>query len=155
MSEQKINFTKENQDRLNQLAGDALFKGTIFKGGSVGNTETNIYDLVHNCQINTLSRYHSNLKKEIAAIDDLDEWSLTDHQKRKKANLEKQKELINLLIGYKRFREQEAATRKEYLEKRAKYNELKENTKTPEDRLKELEADLATYGNMDAEPVAE
>src|SRR5687768_15951245 len=128
--EQKINFTKENQDRLNQLAGDALFKGTTFKG-SVG-SEINIYDLIHNCQINTLSRYHGSLKKEISEIDNLDEWSLTDHQKRKKANLEKQKELINLLIGHKRFKEQEAASRKEYLSLKSQYAELKENTKTPE-----------------------
>jgi hypothetical protein len=155
MSETKINFTKEHQDKLSQLAGEALIKGTVFKGGSVGNSEITIYDLFHNCTVQTLSRYQANLKKEVREIDDLDEFLLTAHQRQKKAKLEKQRELITLIIGYKRFQEQQATDRKEYLALKSQYDQLKENSKTPEDRLKELEAKMAGFGNIEAEPVAD
>jgi hypothetical protein len=155
MSETRINFTKEHQDRLSQLAGEALIKGTIFKGGSVGNAEVTVYDLFHNCTVQTLSRYQANLKKEVREIDDLDEFLLTPHQKQKKSKLEKQRELMTLIIGYKRFQEQTVADRKEYLAIKSQYDQLKENSKTPEDRLKELEAKMAGFSNMEAEPVAD
>lgn len=138
---QKINFTKENKTRLAEMAGDALMRGTRFKG-NLG-TEMTIFDLIHNCQINTLSRYYASIKKEIVAIEDLDEWSMTDHQKRKKADLEKQKELINLLIGFKRYTEEQEANKDKVKALKEQYETLKKSTMTPEAQLAELEKELA------------
>lgn len=137
----KINFTAEHNARLGVLAAEALIKGTTFKG-NLG-SELNIYDLFHNCTVNTLTRYHGNLKKEIADIEALDEWSLTEHQQRKAANLKKNQELVNLLIGYKRSQEEKEANKSKLAEVKAQYAKLKEDTKTPEDKMKELEATMA------------
>ena len=136
----KINFTKEHQERLGVLASDALTKGEKFKG-NLG-SEMTIYDLIHNCNVNTLSRYHSNIKKEVADIELLDEWSLTEYQQKKAANLKKTQELINLLIGYKRNQAEIEANREKLSKLKSTYSELKESTKTPEDKLKEVEAQI-------------
>lgn len=138
----KINFTKEHQDRLNVLASDALVKGTKFKG-NLG-SEMTIYDLFHNCTVTTLSRYHTTIKKEVGDIEALDEWSLTPYQQQKAANLKKNQELINLLIGYKRNLEQKEAAATKLASMKDEYAKLKESTKTPEDKLKELEQAMAT-----------
>lgn len=151
MSQTKINFTKENKESLFNLAGEALVKGTKFKGSM--NTELTIYDLFHNCNINTLERYYGNLEKEVEAISKVGRWNLTSYQQRKKLALENQKELIDLLIGYKKFVAEQEASRKEYRDMKAQYDQLKENTKTPEERLKEMEAKLAGFGDeAKAEP---
>lgn len=137
----KINFTKEHLEKLNTLASEALMKGTKFKG-NLG-SEMSIYDLVHNCTVTTLSIYHSSIKKEVAEIENLDEWSLTEDQQRKASRLKKNQELINLLIGYKRSQEEIAANKEKLAELKEVYNKLKEDTKTPEDRMKEIEAQMA------------
>jgi len=154
MSETKINFTKEHQTRLNELAGEALVKGTTFRGSSTGN-EMTIYDLFHNCSINTLARMFGNLKKEVAAIDDLDEWSLTPYQKGKQSRLNSQKELISLIIGFKRFSEQQKADRENYKALKAQYDQLVEEKKTPEERLAEMKAKLDAFGQMEPEVIAD
>lgn len=137
----KINFTKEHNARLGELAAEALFKGTKFKG-NLG-TESTIHDLIHNTQINTLTRYHANIKKEVAEIEAMDEWSLSDYQQTKAKNLKKNQELIFLLIGYKRYQEEIAANKAKLAELKSTYAQLKEDTKTPEDRMKEIEAQMA------------
>lgn len=141
----KINFTKEHNDKLQSLAGEALMNGTKFKG-NLG-SEMNIHDLIHNCTVNTLSRYHSNIKKEVTEIENLDdEWSLTDYQQRKAAELKKTQELINLLIGYKRYQAESEAEKAKLAELKATYKELKESTTSPEVRLKEMEDQIAALG---------
>lgn len=140
----KINFTLEHTARLKELAGEALLAGTLFKG-NIG-TEQTIYDLFHTCNVNTLTRYHGNIKKEVAEIEALDEWSLTDYQQKKAVRLKKNQELINLLIGYKRNQEQLATDREKVKALRAQYQTLKEATTTPEEKLKAIEAELAAYG---------
>lgn len=140
----KINFTAEHQARLQQLAGEALFAGTTFKG-SLG-SEMSIFDLIHNTNVQTLTRYHGNIRKEISEIENLDEWSLSEYQQKKASRLKKNAELINLLIGYQRKQAEVAAEKQAYAELKKKYNELKEQTTTPEDRLKAVEAELAGYG---------
>ena len=66
------------------------------------------------------------------------EKNFFNHSKRIKDT----KELVNLIIGWKRYNLEldENARKKEELSK--KLTELKESTKTPEDRIKELEAQL-------------
>jgi hypothetical protein len=136
-----INFTKEHRDKLMALAGEALISGATFKGST--GTTNNIYDLFHNVNIGTLSRIHGNIKNEIASIENLDEWSLTDYQQRKADGLKKMQELINLLIGFKRKTEEDANTKATVKELKAQLDTLKKETMTPEARIKELEDKIA------------
>lgn len=134
----KINFLKEHMQRLIDLADAALFDRTTVttKLGQV----LNIYELLHTTSINQLNEIKVGLIKKIEKMEQGDEWVDPDNSKLQA--LKDTKELVNLIIGWKRYNLElsENARKKEELTE--KLNELKESTKTPEDRIKELEAQL-------------
>ena len=134
----KINFTKEHMQRLCDLAVAALFDKTIV-ATKLGQ-QLNIYELLHTTSINQLNEIKLGLAKKIEKAEAADEWIAPDNDKLQ--SMKETKELVNLIIGWKRYNLEldENARKKEELSK--KLAELKESTKTPEDRIKELEAQL-------------
>lgn len=136
----KINFTKEHFAKLKELAAESLFSGEIFRT-KMGQILT-IYELIHTVSINQLNEIKNSLAAKIQKFESKDEWVEVDTTELNE--LKTQKELVNLVIGYKRFnleRNEIDAKRKELS---AKLAELKESQKTPEDRIKEMEAELAS-----------
>lgn len=134
----KINFTKDHMQRLLDLANTALFDRTVVTT-KLGQP-LNVYELLHTTSINQLNEIKINLAKKIEKAEEADEW--VDKDNAKLQALKEVKELVNLIIGWKRYNLElsENARKKEELTE--KLNELKESTKTPEDRIKELEAQL-------------
>ena len=134
----KINFTKDHMSRLLDLADEALFDKTVVftKLGQ----PLNIYELLHTTSINQLNEIKNSLSKKIEKAEEADEWVQPDNDKLQ--SMKDTKELVNLIIGWKRYNLEltENELKKEELSK--KLAELKESTKTPEDRIKELEAQL-------------
>lgn len=134
----KINFTKDHMSRLLDLADEALFDKTVVftKLGQ----PLNIYELLHTTSINQLNEIKLGLAKKIEKAEAADEWVAPDNDKLQ--SMKDTKELVNLIIGWKRYNLEltENELKKEELTK--KLAELKESTKTPEDRIKELEAQL-------------
>jgi hypothetical protein len=96
--------------------------------------------LLHTTSINQLNEIKTGLAKKIEKVEATDEWIAPDNDKLQ--SMKDTKELVNLIIGWKRYNLEldENARKKEELSK--KLTELKESTKTPEDRIKELEAQL-------------
>lgn len=134
----KINFTKDHMSRLLDLADEALFGKTVVftKLGQ----PLNIYELLHTTSINQLNEIKLGLAKKIEKAESADEWVAPDNDKLQ--SMKDTKELVNLIIGWKRYNlelDENARKKEELIEKLA---ELKESTKTPEDRIKELEAQL-------------
>lgn len=134
----KINFTKDHMQRLLDLADAALFDRTVVTT-KLGQ-QLNIYELLHTTSINQLNEIKTILAKKIEKIESTDEWIAPDNDKLQA--MKDIKELVNLIIGWKRYNLEldENARKKEELSK--KLAELKESTKTPEDRIKELEDQL-------------
>lgn len=134
----KINFTKEHMLRLYDLANEALFDKTVVTT-KLGQP-LNIYELLHTTSINQLNEIKASLSKRIEKMEEQDEWVAPDNDKL--TWYKNTKELVNLIIGWKRYNLEldENKRKKEELSK--KLTELKESTKTPEDRIKELEAQL-------------
>ena len=134
----KINFTKDHMARLIDLADAALFDRTVVTT-KLGQP-LNIYELLHTTSINQLNEIKINLAKKIEKAEAADEWIAPDNDKLQA--MKDTKELVNLIIGWKRYNLEldENARKKEELSK--KLTELKESQKTPEDRIKELEAQL-------------
>lgn len=134
----KINFTKQHMERLIDLADAALFDRTVVTT-KLGQP-LNIYELLHTTSINQLNEIKISLAKKIEKVEASDEWVTPDNDKLQ--SMKDTKELVNLIIGWKRYNLelQENKIKKEELTK--KLNELKESTKTPENRIKELEAQL-------------
>ena len=135
----KINFTKEHMDRLVDLAAQALFSETTFKT-KMGQV-LNIFELLHTTSINQLNDMKLSLGNKIARLESKDEWVEVDTTELD--NLKLAKELVNLIIGWKRFQLEKAENERKRVELSAKLTELKESQKTPEDRIKEIEAELA------------
>ena len=134
----KINFTKQHMERLIDLADEMLFDNTAVTT-NMGQT-LNICELLHTTSINQLTNIKTALAKKIEKLEAQDEWVAPDNDKLQ--SMKDTKELVNLIIGWKRYNLEldENARKKEELSK--KLTELKESTKTPEDRIKELEAQL-------------
>lgn len=135
----KINFTKEHFAKLKELAVQALFGGITIKT-KLGQP-LNIFELVHTTSINQLNEIKNSLAKQIEKIENGDEWTNPDADKIE--GLKATKELVNLTIGYKRFILERDANARKKAELAEKLSELKESQKTPEDRIKEMEAELA------------
>lgn len=139
----KINFTPTHFERMKELAVEMLLDNEIIVG-KLGQ-QFNIVDLIHTTTINTLNSLRVGMAKAIENLENADEWVDSANQE-KIEKLKKQKELVNLIIGYKRWllEQNELSELKKNLKKTLA--DLKESQKTPEDKIKEIEAQLAELG---------
>ena len=134
-----IKFTEEHMTKLKDLAVEMLLNNGIIST-TIGQV-LNISDLLHTTTINTLKGIKISLSKKIENLELVDEWVETETQKEIE-NLKRDKELVNLIIGYKRFQQEEKANaaKKHALEKQLK--ELEESTKTPAEKIAEIKEQL-------------
>lgn len=137
----KINFTTEHKARLEELAVKFLFDNLPIQGPM--GTSMRVADLLHNTTINTLVSMNAHLKKQIATMDELDEWSCTDADKWKLERMKETQELVSLVIGYKKWLAEQIELSEKKAELAAKLDQLKESQKTPAERIAELEKQLA------------
>ena len=137
----KVNFTTENKSRLEELATKFLF-GNLPIQGPMG-TSMRVGDLLHNTSISSLVSMNSHLKKQIASMSDLDEWSCTDADTWKLERLKETQELVSLVIGYKKWLAEQEEISEKKAELAARIDALKESQKTPAERIAELESQLA------------
>ena len=136
----KINFTQEHFEKLKAYAVEMLFtRETVTT--KLGQT-LNIVELLHTTTINTLNSIRLQLGKEIETIENQDEWVSGEVSQRKLENLKVKKELVNLIIGYKRFVQEQTVIERERASIEDELVRLKESQKTPEDKIKELESKL-------------
>lgn len=137
----KINFTVEHFQRLQQLLLSMLLSNDVIvnKFGQ----PLNVVELLHVTSIQGLNTIRLSLTKQIENLENQDEWVASPSTQVKLENLKESKELVNLIIGYKRSMQEIAENNAKKAELKAKIAQMKEEAKTPEDRLKEAEAELA------------
>ena len=129
-------FTKTHFDNLSQLIIEALFKDKTFYNNL--NMPITVYDLVNNTTINSLTSMYSKALRKLNEVEQQNEWKETDT-----TELIKTTQLLNLLIGYKTYsnevkkKDKEKEKEKKLLEE--KLNTLKEASKSPEEKIKEIE----------------
>ena len=138
----KINFTQEHFEKLKAYAVEMLFTQETVTT-KLGQT-LNIVELLHTTTINTLNSIRLQLSKEIETIENQDEWVSGNTSQRKLENLKAKKELVNLIIGYKRFVQEQTEIARERAHLEDELSKLKESQKTPEDKIKEIESKLET-----------
>lgn len=136
----KINFTADHYAALKNLACEMLFKNEEIRNKF--GVPLSIVELLHTTTINQLNEIKNILSKKIEENESHDEWVGPDSEKLLK--LQENKELVNLIIGYKYKSNEVSENDRKKEELSAKLQELKESQKTPEDRIKELEAELAS-----------
>lgn len=137
----KINFTKEHFDKMCVLALGMLINNEVITT-KMGQT-LNIVELLHTTTINTLNSIRLGLETKIKNLEGEDEWVASPVSQAKLNKTKEQKELVNLIIGYKKYKLEAEETAKKKAVLIEKLKALKESQKTPEDKIKELEAELA------------
>ena len=136
----KINFNKGHYDLMCKMLLEMLLNNEVIQHKML---TLDVTALLHTTTINTLNTIRLDLKKAIDNLENQDEWSATDINQKKLTILKDKKELVNLVIGYKRWQEEQTSiilTRNLLLKE---LEDLKESQKTPEDKIKELEDKLA------------
>ncbi len=136
----KINFTKEHLDKMMLLSVEMLMKNEVVT--SKLGTVLNIVELLHTTTINTLNNIRLDLNKKIESIENQDEWIATDSNQAKLGTLKKHKELVNLIIGYKRYLDERESIRVERERLTKELDNLKESQKSPQEKIKEIEDKL-------------
>jgi methionine aminopeptidase len=137
----KINFTKDHFAKLQHLALGMLFTNEVIVS-RIG-TPLNIVELIHTTTIGTLNEIRLSLGKAIEKLENQDEWTSTEDTQTKLESLKLKKELVNLIIGYKRFNLENEANARKKAELEAKLKELEESQKSPADKIAELKAEIA------------
>lgn len=137
--EQRINFTPEHLTRLRELSIDFLFNNKVIHS-RLGNP-MNIHELLHLTTINSLNNIRQECKSLVRRIEDKDEWIVCDSIALKEAK--ESEELVNLIIGYKRYQNEQNSILKKKAALQEQLNELKESQKTPAERIAEIEAQIA------------
>ena len=135
--EKRINFTKEHEEKLNEFIVE-MWKEDIVVIGKLGQP-------MNICELKVLSPNSLNdLKliydKKISSLESKDEWIDPENDKLDLYRFIRNG--LNLLVGFKRKQIQIAENKAKKAELTKKLAELKESTKTPQDRIKELEAQL-------------
>lgn len=141
----KINFTQEHFQRMR-----SLLMGMLLNNETINNKlgqPLNVVELLHTTSINGLNSIRLNLAKQIENLENADEWVASLVPQAKLDNLKAAKETVDLIIGYKRYQLEVEETAKKKSDLMAKIAQMKEEAKTPEDRLKEAEAELAALEN--------
>ena len=136
----KINFTQEHFEKLKAYAVEMLFSNETINT-NLGQP-LSIVELLHTTTINTLNSIRLTLSKGIETIENQDEWISGSTSQRKLENLKAKKELVNLIIGYKRFAQEQTEIARERAHLEDELSRLKESQKTPEDKIKEIESKL-------------
>lgn len=136
----KINFTKEHYAKMKELAFGMLVNNEVVNT-KLGQPLT-IIDLLHTQTINTLNNIRLAIGKQIESLENQDEWTTSAYQQDKLEKLKQAKELVNLIIGWKRHNMEVAEAKAKKAELNAQLKQLKESQKTPEDKIKEIEEQL-------------
>ena len=136
----KINFTKEHFEKLETLAVEMLFNNDSITT-KLGQP-LNIVELIHTTTINTLNSIRLSIAKSIENLENQDEWVASSSSQSMLEDLKSKKELVNLIIGYKRWKIEKVETERQRSELNEQLKALKESQKTPEDKIKEIEDKL-------------
>ena len=143
----KINFKPEHYARMKELAYKMLEDNEIVL--TRFGAPLNIVELMHTQSINTLNNIRLEINKQIEKLENQDEWTSSEETQSTISSLREKKELVNLIIGWKRANLELKANMAERAKIAAQIAELKEAQKTPEDKLKDLEAKLKDLDSLE------
>ena len=136
----KINFTKDHFEKLKELLSIMLLNNETVNN-RLG-IPVNVVELVHTTSLNSLNDMRNALKKTVEKAESTDEWVSSFISQEKVNKLRRQIETIYLIIGYKRYQMELADLNNKREELTEKLNKMKEEAKTPEEKIKEIQNEL-------------
>lgn len=137
-----VNFTPEQKTRLAELTATLCFSGETFSG-KFGSNEYNPWDFLNTTSPSTLEQAYNAAKRAKNAAEKEDPWAATITDTERVEQLKRWEEFLFLAWGWSRFKLDSKTRDAEKARKAAKLAALKEENKTPAERIAELEAELA------------
>ena len=136
----KVNFSKEHKERMEKLLLDMLMSNGIIQHKMI---VLDVVNLLHTTTINTLNSIRLDISKKITELENADEWVSSSRDQERLEMFKSRKELVNLIIGYKRWQDEQESIKQARKLLMEELEDLKEAQKTPDDKIKELEEKLA------------
>jgi len=138
------NFSKEHREELDKLVLSLVWNNDTISL-SIGQT-ANVYELVNNTSINTLKKTLNNVTTSISRLSGPDklfgEFSLNKETSTEVDKFKMWERFLVLLIVKKTVQETSENTKKDIVKLESELNALKENTKTPDQKMAELQAEI-------------
>jgi hypothetical protein len=148
----KINFTKEDLNRLNELVMKLFFSAATLPN-KFGAGAINIFDLYHNTSITSLQTLHATVTDLVEKTGKMNRWTMNEYQQRKRAENERWAETLDLLIGFKLAEAERLENAAKLRKAEAELVEMEENTLTPQERLARKRAEVeALRGGTEQAP---
>lgn len=137
-----VNFTTEQKERLAALIAILTFTGETVEG-AFGSTEVTPWDAINACKPSTLETLYNKAKRVRAAAEKENKWQAAPADAAKAERLKIWEEFLDLAWGFSLWKLDEETRQREKARKTAALAALKEENKTPAERIAELEAELA------------
>lgn len=137
-----VNFTPEQKAKLADLTATLCFSGETF-AGKFGSNEYNPWDFLNTSSPSTLESAYNAAKRAKNAAEKEDPWSASKTDSERVEQLKRWEEFLFLAWGWARFKMDSKTREADKSRKLAALNALKEENKTPAERIAELEAELA------------
>ena len=133
-------WNAEDIKRMNEHQSEMLFENATITnkfGAHLG-----VEALLHSTTPNTLNEIRKSLSRKINDLEEVDEWTANNSTQNELQILKKNRELVNLIIGYKYHLAEVSRLETKKAELKNQIEKLKDANKTPAERLKELEDEL-------------
>ena len=148
---QKILFTQQDGEKLMSKIVESVLDNTTFNAQMGVNH--NIVDLVHNVSMHSLKQLLAKYKKEMLALQEGETKWIANANSAALESITAKHDTIDLVYGYRLFKEAQAMEEDRRKAMLKEYNQLKSLTETPELKLQKLAQQLAEMGITVDEPV--
>jgi len=136
--EKKVTFTTEHKAKLDALLLKFLYNNIAVKA-DFSQQLYNISELLHNTADETLVNIRDKARKYTNSLNDIDEEDLTIKQE-ELLNLNKDiYEMAKLILKYRAYVDNKNELMKKLVKAEENLSKLRESTKTPEQKMQELE----------------
>lgn len=135
-----INFTEQHKKELEQLVFEAVAKN--WQVTTKLGMNLDVMDIFHTATVQTLRNIRRDLTEKVNKFED-DEWSEKSIQDDEKiAHYNMSIKLINLTIGFRLWKQEQYDLESKKAALKLKLQLLKEDQKTPEEKIAELEEEI-------------
>lgn len=142
----EVLFTPEHLAELKTIYSDLSFEAKTIGTGIGGAAQLNPFELLNETTTQTLTNIRASCRAQLAKHQDQDEWTASTATAAKIESLKRWERFVHLLLGHKSFKAEQAALEAKKKTLTANLAKLKEENKTPAERMKELEEELAKLG---------
>lgn len=149
----KVNFTSSDKAALFTLIAAFTVAGETIVT-NLGQ-RYNPWQLMNELSVGSLKRIYDGLKQKFQDAQNGDPWSQSDEEKERANKIERQKDLVYYIYGYRKWKEEDDKNAIEIAAIDEEIKAIEEATMTPQQRIEALKQKRAELSAMPDESAAE